>query len=246
MLGGLLGLGGAEFRLPVLVALFAYPLRRAIPLNLAVSFVTVLVAAPSRWWLANQPPPADATPVALAMIVGGMIGAGLSARYVGSVSEERLHTVIRWLLIGIGVLLIAESVTPWESHGLPLGHVGRALAACAAGVGIGAVSTLLGVAGGELIIPTLVFAFAVPIKEAGTLSLLISVPTMVVGLAHHRALGGFRGVAGIGRVVTPMALGTAVGGAAGALLVAFVPAGAVKILLGAVLIASALRVFKVR
>ena len=43
-----------------------------------------------------------------------------------------------------------------------------------------------------------------------------------------------------------MALGTAVGGAAGALLVAFVPAGAVKILLGAVLIASALRVFKVR
>jgi uncharacterized protein len=31
-----------------------------------------------------------------------------------------------------------------------------------AGLGIGAVSTLLGVAGGELIIPTLVLAFGVP------------------------------------------------------------------------------------
>jgi uncharacterized protein len=245
VLGGLLGLGGAEFRLPVLVALFALPLRRAIALNLAVSFVAVSVAAPSRWWLAGQAPPLDTVPVAAAMIAGGMIGAGLGGRWLARVSDERLHAVIRTLLIGIGVLLIVEAVTPWVSPGLPLGPVGRAVAATLAGLGIGAVSTLLGVAGGELIIPTLVLAFGVPIKAAGTLSLLISMPTMLVGLVRHGALGGFRGAAGVARVVMPMGAGTVVGSAAGALLVVLVPAGAIKVVLGAALIASALRVFKV-
>jgi len=135
-------------------------------------------------------------------------------------------------------------VTPWVSRGLPVGVVGQVLVASLAGLGIGTVSTLLGVAGGELIIPTLVLAFGVPIKAAGTLSLLISIPTMLVGLARHRALGGFHDVRNVGRVMIPMALGTVVGSAAGALLVVFVPAGVIKVVLGAVLIASALRVFK--
>jgi hypothetical protein len=42
VVGGLLGLGGAEFRLPILVGYFRYRIRRAISLNLAVSLVTVL------------------------------------------------------------------------------------------------------------------------------------------------------------------------------------------------------------
>ena len=244
VLGGLLGLGGAEFRLPVLVGLFAFPLRRAIPLNLAVSFVAVIVAAPSRWGLAGQAPALDAVPVAVAMVAGGMIGAGLSARGLMRVSDERLHTAVRALLIGIGGLLIAEAVTPWVSRGLPLGVAGQVVTAGLAGLGIGAVSSLLGVAGGELIIPTLVLAFGVPIKAAGTLSLLISMPTMLIGLARYRALGGFQGVRGVRHVVLPMALGTVVGSVAGAWLVVFAPAGAIKVVLGSVLIASALRAFK--
>lgn len=244
ILGGLLGLGGAEFRLPVLVGVFALSLRRAIPLNLAVSFVAVVVAAPSRWWLAGQAPPLDAMPVGVAMIAGGMVGAGLGARWLARVSDERLHVAVRALLVGIGALLIVEALTPWASRGLPLGSAGQLLVALAAGLGIGAVSTLLGVAGGELIIPMLVLVFGVPIKAAGTLSLLISLPTMLVGLVRHRALGGFRGAGEIGRIVVPMALGTVVGSAAGALLVAVVPAGAIKVVLGSVLIASALRVLR--
>src|SRR5918998_1251130 len=59
------------------------------------------------------------------------------------------------------------------------------------GLGIGLVSSLLGVAGGELIIPTLVFALGVGIKTAGTASLLISLPTVAVGVLRHRKLGSF-------------------------------------------------------
>lgn len=179
------------------------------------------------------------------MMVGGMVGAAVGSRWLSRISDARLHAAVRLLLIGIGALLIVESVGSWASTGLPLRPMGKAIVGVIAGVGIGAVSTLLGVAGGELIIPTLVLAFAVPIKAAGTMSLLISVPTMLVGLARHRARGAFQEVReDLGRVVVPMALGTVVGSAVGGVLVAFVPAGAVKLLLGAVLIGSALRVFK--
>ena len=180
------------------------------------------------------------------MVAGGVIGAGFGARWLARVSDERLHTAVRALLVGIGCLLIAEPVTPWVSRGLPVGAVGQAVVASLAGLGIGAVSTLLGVAGGELIIPTLVLAFGVPIKAAGTLSLLISIPTMLVGLARHHALDAFQGRQHVGRVMIPMALGTVVGSATGAWLVVFVPSGAIKVVLGSVLIASALRVLKAR
>ncbi len=244
LLGGLLGLGGAEFRLPLLVAVFGYALRQAIPLNLAISLVAVVIAAPSRWLLAGQAPMLSAAPVAVAMMVGGMIGAAVGSRWLARVSDARLHAAVRVLLIAIGALLIVESAGSWVSTGLPLGRGALALVAACAGVGIGAVSTLLGVAGGELIIPTLVLAFGVPIKVAGTTSLLISIPTMLVGLARHRARGAFQDVRAAGRIVLPMAAGTVVGSAVGALLVAYAPAGAVKLLLGCVLIGSALRVFK--
>lgn len=54
MLGGLIGLGGAEFRLPVLAGPLGYPARRAVALNVAISLVTVIASlaiqvGPSPW-----------------------------------------------------------------------------------------------------------------------------------------------------------------------------------------------------
>jgi uncharacterized membrane protein YfcA len=231
--------------LPLLVAVFGYALRRAIPLNLAISFLAVIIAAPSRWLLAGQPPILSAVPVALAMMLGGMFGAAVAARWLAGISETPLRAAVRTLLVAIGALLIVESIGSWESTGLPFGGVVLALLASMAGVGIGTVSTLLGVAGGELIIPTLTLAFAIPIKAAGTMSLLISLPTMLVGLCQHRARGAFQNVRAVGSIVVPMAVGTVVGSACGGLLVRYAPTGTVKLLLGVVLIVSALRVFRV-
>ncbi|MCC5665252.1 hypothetical protein LC653_15335 [Nostoc sp. CHAB 5784] len=41
LLGGLIGLGGAEFRLPVLAGKLGYSVRQAVPLNLAISLITI-------------------------------------------------------------------------------------------------------------------------------------------------------------------------------------------------------------
>ena len=55
-----------------------------------------------------------------------------------------------------------------------------------AGLGIGMVAALLGVAGGELLIPTIVILFGMDVKVAGSLSLCVSLPTMIVGFARYR------------------------------------------------------------
>jgi hypothetical protein len=50
---------------------------------------------------------------------------------------------------------------------------------------IGAISSLLGVAGGEVIIPTLVFGYGVPVKAAGSLSMLISLSSVLTGIVRR-------------------------------------------------------------
>ncbi|MFI1679105.1 hypothetical protein [Streptomyces sp. NPDC020607] len=48
VLGGMIGLGGAEFRLPVLIGLFGFAALSAVIVNKAMSLVVVLVALPAR------------------------------------------------------------------------------------------------------------------------------------------------------------------------------------------------------
>ena len=48
ILGGLVGLGGAEFRLPLLIGLFAFAPLEAVILNKAMSLVVVAAALPAR------------------------------------------------------------------------------------------------------------------------------------------------------------------------------------------------------
>jgi hypothetical protein len=59
------------------------------------------------------------------------------------------------------------------------------MAGVIAGFVIGVVASLVGVAGGELLIPTLVLLFGVDIKLAGSLSLVVRLPTMLVGFTRY-------------------------------------------------------------
>lgn len=142
------------------------------------------------------------------------------------------------------MLLLVESGLAWQTSDLPLGLSGRVAFGLVAGGFIGTASTLLGVAGGELIIPTLVFAFGADVKSAGTLSLVISIPTLVIGLWRHHA-NRTRGLRDdVATLIVPMAAGSIAGAVAGASLIAYVSGPALKALLGAILIASALKLFE--
>ncbi len=244
VLGGLIGLGGAEFRLPVLKASFNYPTRRAIALNLAVSLLTLLASLMVRLRLSSQGALLPLLPVIAGLIAGSILGAYVGASYASRISIAQLDRWVFALLVGIGALLIAEGILPWQARGVPWGLAGRLPLAMLCGLGIGLVSSLLGVAGGELIIPTLVFLFGADIKIAGTASVLVSLPTVLSGLLRYRRGGAFEEREDLSALVVPMGLGSILGAFLGGALVPYVPASALKIGLGVILILSAVRIVK--
>ena len=183
-------------------------------------------------------------PVVVAMIAGAVSAAYFGTALVHRVSERLLERVILVFLVVIGSALIVEALLPQDVPGLlPDALLVRVVAAVLFGLGIGLVSSLLGVAGGELIIPTLVFALGVGIKTAGTASLLISLPTVAVGVLRHRKLGSFADRADLTRTVAPMGAGSVIGAVAGGFLVGVVAASVLKFVLGVILIVSAVRIF---
>lgn len=240
LLGGLIGLGGAEFRLPLLVGVFAVPLRRAIVLNLAVSLFTVLAGLVGRF-AAGSAPPGVPWHVIAVVTAGGMVGAWLGVSWLVGASSARLQRAVRVLLALMGGLLLIEAFLPGPSAGLFSHPVAQWLGGATAGIVLGVVSSLLGVAGGEMIIPTLVFGFGEDIKGAGTASLMISVPTVLMGLSRQAAAGLRPTAQEITSTVVPMSAGSIVGALAGAFLVAYAPGDVLKVLLGLVLIWSAAR-----
>jgi uncharacterized membrane protein YfcA len=244
LLGGLIGLGGAEFRLPVLAGVFGYAARRAVALNLAISLITVVSALLIRGGTLSFAPLLGLLPVVVAMIAGAVSAAYVGTALVHHVSERLLERIILVFLVVIGTALIVEAFLPQDVPGLlPASPLVRLAAAVIFGLGIGLVSSLLGVAGGELIIPTLVFAFGAGIKTAGTASLLISLPTVAVGVLRHRRLGSFTDRADLTQTVAPMGIGSVIGAVVGGFLVGLVPAAALKLVLGVILIVSAVRIF---
>jgi uncharacterized protein len=52
----------------------------------------------------------------------------------------------------------------------------RSIVGVITGFGIGIIAALMGVAGGELLIPTIVLLFGADLKLAGSLSLVVSLP----------------------------------------------------------------------
>jgi len=108
------------------------------------------------------------------------------AGWLSRLRQKHLECAIFCLPAGPGSLLMAEAFLPLapQRRGIAAGAA-QYLLAFAAGLGIGLVSSLLGVAGGELIISTLVFIFGFEVKLAGSAGVLIGLPTVTVGLLRH-------------------------------------------------------------
>ena len=153
-------------------------------------------------------------------------------------------TVIALLLAGTAGLLAVEALltgTNWSA--LPHAPILRALVGVAAGLVIGAISSLLGVAGGEFIIPILIFMFGADIRTAGTASVLISIPIVLTGVARHWLTGHYRSQTMLVYLVLPMSFGSLLGAAAGSYLAASAPTNALRLTLAVILAASAFKLW---
>ena len=240
MLGGLIGLGGAEFRLPFLVGILKIDTLHAIIINLSISLVTVLFALLFRGVDANI---VSHSHIVLNLLSGTLIGAYIGVSYATKINKETLHTLIFYLLIFLSLVLFSHTFLEIKNV-ISLQTLSQAVLGLIAGVGIGLVSSLLGVAGGELLIPTIVLLYGVDIKTAGTLSLAISLPTLLVGLYRYHKNGRFLEILNFRDVLVFMSIGSIVGAFIGAMLFGEVNASIIEILLAVILLISAYKLFK--
>lgn len=242
-LGGLIGLGGAEFRLPLLIGVFGFAALPAVIVNKATSLVVVAAALPLR---SSSVPLAEVlarADVVATLLAGSLAGAWLGAGWATRLASRTLYRVLALLLVLIAAALLFGHGA--QGSGQPLLQGPALLAAgVAAGFAIGVVASLMGVAGGELLIPTLVLLFGCPPALAGSLSLAVSLPTMLVGFGRYSRDRSFAVLRQQRRFLAWMAAGSVAGAAVGAALLHAVPEGLLLPLLAAILLVSAVKVWR--
>ena len=241
-LGGLIGIGGAEFRLPLLISLFRFHGLEAVILNKATSLVVVAAALPFRSGTVSFVEIGAQWPVILNLLAGSLIGAWVGAGWATRLKSETLYRVIAMLLVAIAAILFFAHDTVANA---PL-FVGwfRIVVGIAAGFFIGVIASLLGVAGGEFLIPTLVLLFGADIKLAGSLSLAVSLPTMLVGFTRYSRDQSFLVLGRNWTFLLVMATGSIVGAFIGGHLLGLVPNYVLLPVLAALLLISAVKVWR--
>src|SRR5262245_26172471 len=244
ILGGLIGLGGAEFRLPILISFFALFPQRAIRINLLISLVALAMAAASRLSFVQGAHVSDYRIEIAGMLAGGVLAAWVGAGLLARIPKARIMGIIAVLLLGTAALLAVESMISglaWTA--LAQGSAWRGPAAVVAGLFVGAISSLLGVAGGEFIIPILIFVFGVDIKTAGTASVLISLPVVLTAVASQWLTVHYRSQSMLAYLIVPMCLGSILGALVGGYLAAWALTDTLRLVLAAILAVSALKLW---
>ena len=177
------------------------------------------------------------------LAIGGVASAFYGACFFSAIKNEQLTKTIAALLAALGVLILFEVAHPFQyAQAISAGAALHFGAGFALGIVIGLVSSILGVAGGELLVPTMMFIFGADIKTAGTASIVISVCVVTSGLWRYWRSGAMETRLGARRIVSAMSAGSLIGAALGGLAVGFAPVAALKVILGSVLIAAATKV----
>lgn len=241
-LGGLIGLGGAEFRLPLLIGVFRFAALDAVILNKAMSLVVVASAFVFRSHAVSVNEVAAHWPIIVNLLAGSLLGAWFGASWATRMASASLYKIIAALLVVIAIALVFGHGA--AANGPILQGWTQMAAGVMAGFAIGIVASLMGVAGGELLIPTLILLFGADIKLAGSLSLAVSLPTMLVGFTRYSQDQSFAVIGRNRAFLLIMAAGSILGALIGGLLVGFVPDWVLLPTLAIILVASAWKVWR--
>lgn len=175
---GLLGGGGSVLTVPILVYVAGLPAATAIPMSLLVVGLTSVFGAFLYGRLGLVRPR-----TAAAFGASGVVGALGGARLTPLVSSA-------WLLRLFAVLmLVVATAMLFQRHERPVlvgGDTRRSLGQMLlAGLGVGVLTGFLGVGGGFVILPVLLWIGRVPLKEAIGTSLIVIAMSSFAGFLGH-------------------------------------------------------------
>jgi uncharacterized protein len=200
---GLLGGGGSLVAVPAFSFLMHFPPKDAIVTSLAI--VGVAAAAGASAALMRR-----VLPFTTAAIVGvsAMAGAAAGSR-IGAMLSDRTQFMALGLLMLVAAAALVWAPSPRDASPAPAARPLLVLI----GIVAGALTGLVGVGGGFLIVPALVIGGRLPMRQAAAASLL------VIALAAIAAVPGYVGAVTLDwRLIAPLAGVAAVGAIAGGML----------------------------
>jgi uncharacterized membrane protein YfcA len=189
LLAGLLGIGGGIVLVAALVALlpaFGVPAPALMHAALATSLASILITASASaraHWRRGSLLPATVFWLAPGLVLGGVLG----SRWAAGVDGAVLATLVGgFCLLMAARMALAPGPAPAAGGASPASPRGPWLSA--AGLGIGAVSAVVGIGGGSLTVPLLVARGVAPVRAVGTSSACGVVIALASASAY--ALGG--------------------------------------------------------
>ena len=176
---GVLDGGGSIIAVPALTFLLHFPPKEAVVTSLAIVGAVAAAGALSATVRGVMP-------VALAAVVGVAATAGACA---GGIAGSHLADRTQLLLLAVTMLVAAFVLWRRSDDGHPVSGLPppRLLPLAALGVSVGAVTGLVGVGGGFLIVPALVIWARQPMPQAAAASLF------VIAVAALAAIPGYAG-----------------------------------------------------
>ncbi len=211
MVVGMVGGGGAVLAVPVLVYAVGLDVHAATTVSLAVvaaATATGAVAQMRRGTVCWS----SAAWFASAAVVGSALGTALNGVVGGSA-----------LLLVFSVVMLVAARATWERAGQDASDVGcpraRAKTLLPIGFAVGALTGLIGVGGGFVIVPALAIGLSFGMRQAMGTSMVIVLIVSLAGLASHLVAGNPLDA----EVALGMGTATVVGAFAGARLAPRVP-----------------------
>lgn len=181
ILSGAFGIGGGVIMVPLLVALARLDQRAASATSLVAIVPTSIVGAIT-YFASGHIDFAAGGFVAIGAIAGAVVGARLLRRIP--------ITWLRWMFIVFVVAVAVRMllVAPERGESVEL-TVGVALGYVALGLVMGVASGLFGIGGGVIAVPALVAVFGASDLVAKGTSLLVMIPTGLVGTVSNARAG---------------------------------------------------------
>ncbi len=179
---GLIGGGGSILTVPILVYFLGVEAKEAVGMSLAVVGVTSFFSSLLHYKRGN-------VDFSAGMLFGisGIIGAFLGSPLTRLVSSNSLMLIFAGLMFVVAISMI------WRKHlaADDLVRKPNKTKAVLAGFGVGILTGFLGVGGGFLIVPALIFFGGLPMKSAIGTSLFVIALNCVAGLLGHLSQGVF-------------------------------------------------------
>jgi len=182
VMSGLLGVGGGIVMIPLMTALLGLTQHKAHGTSLAVIVFTAIAGAFTYGWKGHT----DLF-IATELAIGSIVGARIGALTMNRIPARELRMIFGGFIFLVGLRMIAPM--PHSLAVIDVRTVAGFVVIVVLGLITGFLSGILGVGGGIVMVPAMVLLLGMAQQDAQGISLLVIIPTSIVGAMTHLRKG---------------------------------------------------------